>query len=83
MSQSHQGILPVVFRIYIVMLLRPKLNFESSQPFYKCKFMESLICLNNRVVHRIIFLFFSPPFGPLGGEIFALQKRNTEKNLFF
>ena len=40
-TQGHQGILPVVFRIYIVMLLRPKLNFESSQSFYKCKFMES------------------------------------------
>ena len=40
-AQGHQGILPEVFRIYIVLLLRPKLNFESSQPFYKCKFMES------------------------------------------
>ena len=82
MSQSHQGILPVVFRIYIVMLLRPKLNFESSQPFYKCKFMESLICLNNHVVHRIIFLFFLHHLGHWV-ERYLHYKNATQKKTYF
>ena len=40
-AQSFQELLTVVVRIYLVMLLQPKFNFESFQSFYKFKVIES------------------------------------------
>ena len=83
--QLYEKLLPVVFRMYTVMLLRQKLNFERSHVNlirYKCKVMESQKCITYCVVHRNIFLFF-PHHWATGWKAICISKTQHTKTLFF